>query len=250
MEIARVLAFFAAFVLFFAPAPLAQAHLPYLEEGAPEVTIEKPEISQIYYGWLEGGPAIYYISSPKPFKLYLNLLSPQMSDARVDFSANIYKEGELYDKMNGIDFVWLAFYEPFANDYYIKGPEYGKEVPAGTYQVEIYNSANRGDYALSVGEKEDLSPGEFLRTLSVLPEVKEKFFGKNPWEAYHSFVGLIALVFIVIILVAIYLTISAAWRRSLKDRLDGEDDEYKKNRKSRGENYFDLSEVQRLFGRR
>jgi cbb3-type cytochrome oxidase subunit 3 len=248
MDIAKVATIFAAVVLFFTAAPAAQAHLPYLEEGAAEVAVDKPEISKVYYGWLEGVPVIYKINSKKPFKLYLNLMSPQMSDARVDFSADIYRDGVYFDKINGIDFVWLAFYEPFANDYYIRGPEYEKNVPAGEYQIEIYNASNYGDYALAVGETEDLSVVEFFRTLAVLPQVKERFFGRDPWEAYNSFVGMIAFCLLAVILIILYLVIVSFRRRRMKDRLDNEDDEYKKNRKNRGENYFDLSEVQRLFG--
>jgi len=240
----------AAFLMLFAGVPTAQAYLPYLEENATEVSVARPEVAKIYYGWLEGEPAVYSISSYKPFKLYLNLLSPQMSDSRVDFSADIYKDGVLFDTMNGIDFVWLAFYEPFANDYFIRGPEYDKEVSAGNYQVEIYNSANHGDYALSVGTKEDRSLGEFLRTLSVLPQVKEKFFGKNSWDAYESFMGMIAFALLVVTLIVLYLVGSGIKRRWVESCLDDENDEYKKNRKSRGENYIDLSEVQRLFGHR
>ena len=239
------------FLLLLSAAPAAQAHLPYLEENNTEITVAQPEISKAYYGWLNGMPAVYTISSPKPFKLYLNLMSPQLSDARVDFSADIYdKDGELIQTMNGIDFVWLAYYEPFANDYYIRGPEYEADVPAGIYQVEVRNSSNYGDYVLTVGQKEDQSLGEFIRTMAVLPEVKEKFFGKTGWEAYQGFAGMYALGMLTVIFVVLLLLFFNIRRRILKNRLDNERDEYKNNRGSRGKNYIDLSEVQRLFGGR
>jgi hypothetical protein len=250
MDVRRLATILFVFFLLNA-APAAQAaYLPYLEEGSGQVAVTRPEISQAHYGWLTGSPAVYAISSKKPFKLYLNLMSPQLSDARVDFSADIYKDGELIYTMNGIDFVWLAYYEPFANDYYIRGPEYETDAGPGDYRIEVYNSANYGDYVLAVGKTEDRSLGEFLRTMSVLPEIKERFFGKNPWDAYHGFAGLDALGILLVLLVLLVMSGFAIRRRRLKNRLDHEDHEYKNNRGSRGENYIDLSEVQRLFGRR
>lgn len=248
MDVRKLALNFFVFLLLAAASAVQAAYLPYLEEGSVKVAVSRPEISQAHYGWLDGAPAIYSISSSKPFRLYLNLMSPQLSDARVDFSANIYKDGQLMHSLNGVDFTWLAYYEPFASDYYLRGPEYDINAQPGNYLVEIYNSANRGDYVLSMGRSEDRSLGEFLRAMWVLPDIKEKFFGKNRWEAYNGFGGLVAGGLLVVLLVVIFLVTYEIRRLRLKKRLDKEDDEYKKNRGNRGENYIDLSEVQRLFG--
>jgi len=108
-------------LLLLAASQAAQAaYLPYLEEDNVKIAVSNPEISQAHYGWLAGAPAIYAISSAKPFRLHLNLMSPQLSDARVDFSAKIYRNGQLLEIMNGVDFIWSAYYEPFAGDYYLR----------------------------------------------------------------------------------------------------------------------------------
>lgn len=250
MEAGKVAVIMFIFLMLLGAAFPALAYLPYLEESKTNVAITRPETSQTHYGWLDGRSAVYTISSVRPFKLYLNLMSPRTNDSWLDFSADIYRDGQLIHTMNGIDFVWLVQYEPFANDYYIRGPEYETDAPAGDYRIEIYNSTDRGDYVLAVGKVEDRSLGEFLRTMLVLPEVKEKFFGKNRWEAYQGFGGIALLVLIVVILVILFLAVSSFRRRRLKKRLDDEADEYKKNRGRRGKNYIDLSEVQRLFGDR
>ena len=73
---------------------------------------------------------------------------------------------------DGSNFNWSSWYEPYARDYYWKGPEIGKEtnrefktsypLEAGIYYIKIYNNDNMGHYSLAVGEAE--------------------FFGSNFWE--------------------------------------------------------------------
>lgn len=218
---------FLASLLMLAIAPAASAHLPYLEQGKTEIVVANPEVSKAYYGWLSGSPAVYSIASEKPFLLYLNLLAPQAESGRQDYSAKIYKDGELFAPLDGLDYVWLVNYEPFANDYYSKGPEYESRVPAGDYRIIVYNSGNSGNYVLAVGKTEDLSIGQFMRTLAVLPGVKQEFFGKPWWEAYNNFVGLGALILLAAIGMILYFVISIFMRARLKKRLDNE---YKNNR--------------------
>lgn len=231
----NILFIFAAIILILAQAPVASAHLPYLERDSVKIVANDPEISKAYYGWLGGAPAVYSISSRKPFSLYLNLLSPQTDNGRQDYSADIYdKNGELLDKLDGADYIWLVSYEPFANDYYTKGPEFEKLMPAGDYRVKVYNSGNSGNYVLAIGKKEDLSPGQFARTLAVLPSVKQEFFGRPWWEAFNNLVGLAALVLLVVLLIVIYFIISFFKSRKLKKRLDVEYAQYEDNGKFGG----------------
>ncbi|MFA6375977.1 MAG: hypothetical protein WCX69_01080 [Candidatus Paceibacterota bacterium] len=221
----------AAVVCFFAVALPVSAHLPYLEGDKEETVVADPEVSRAYYGWLSRRPAAYLIDSRQPFSLYLNLLAPQIENARLDFSMKIYKDGDLLETRSGADAFWQVDYEPFANDYYLKGPEYEAQMPAGNYEIEIYNSGNSGNYVLAVGKKEDLSFGQFLRTLAVLPQVKQEFWGKPIWQAYNNFIGLAAFILLVFSLVAIYFIVSFVNNHRLKIKLD---DEYKNNRSTRG----------------
>jgi len=211
---------FAAMILFFASAQIASAHLPCLERGSVEIKIDKPEVSKAHYGWLEGEPAVYRIDSKEPFLLYVNLLSPRVESGHMDYSAAIYKDGEIFAKAVADDSFWLVIYEPFANDYYAKGPEFEQKVGAGKYEIKVYNSGNSGNYVLAVGKTEDLSLGEFLRTLAVLPVVKEEFFGKNWWEAYNNLVGLMALIALAVFLMVFYFVFSFFRRRRMKKILD------------------------------
>jgi len=162
----------------------------------------------------------------------VNLLSPRIDGERVNLSAKIRKNGRLIKTLDGNNDFWLVEYEPFANDYYLKGSEYEARVDAGDYQIEIYNSGSRGNYVLVLGKKEDLSFGEFLRTLVVLPKVKEEFFGKNAWQAYNNLMGLTGFILLVILAMVAYFTFSFFRRYRLKKQLDKEYGKHKDHRVS------------------
>ena len=206
--------------LLFVLALPVEAHLPRMEGANAEIKIERPEISQAFYGWLEGKPAIYSINAKAPFLLYVGLLSPRVEFLRTDFSAVIRKDGELFSRVSAEDSLWPVVYEPFANDYYAKGPEWEQKVPAGKYEIEISNSGNSGSYSLTIGKTEDLSLGGFLCTLAVLPHVKEKFFGVPWWQAYNNLIGVAALIFLAALLIAVYFAASFFKNRRLKKKLD------------------------------
>ena len=86
----------------------------------------------------------------------------------------INENGDVIYQAKGSNFEWNAWYEPYARDWYWKGPEIGANVNldtgfkrsfrmnAGSYLIKIYNDDNLGHYSLAVGEAE--------------------FFGSNTWE--------------------------------------------------------------------
>ena len=81
---------------------------------------------------------------------------------------------DLIYQADGSNFNWEAWYEPYARDWYWKGPEIGGElntetgfkrsflIEGGTYLIKVYNKDNQGSYSLAIGEAE--------------------FFGSNTWE--------------------------------------------------------------------
>ncbi|MCU0652829.1 MAG: hypothetical protein MUD10_01045 [Candidatus Pacebacteria bacterium] len=230
MQMIQAKIIFVAFFLAMVGPEIALAHLPYLEEGATEITVTEPEISKAYYGWLQGSPAVYTIDADKPFLLYLNLLSPRVENGKMDYSMDIYKDGEILQKIYGGDAIWMVEYEPFANDYYSKGPEYEAAAEPGDYRIEVYDSGNSGNYVLAVGKTEDLSLGQFFRTLAVLPKIKTVIFGKPALDAFNNYLGLAALVMLVAFLVIIYFLISFIRNKFLKKRLDHEYQSYRERR--------------------
>ena len=157
------------------------AHQPNLVGIRTHTTVQDPEVSKAYYGELAGKPAVYEIRCDSSFSLYVNLLVPDISGARTDFSADIYHEGLLLTRLDGSDYHWTTFYEPFGNDTYRQGPEYRSRVGPGVYRIEVSNNQNQGKYVLAIGELEKFPPKVILRTLIILPKLKRDFFGKSPW---------------------------------------------------------------------
>tara|TARA_B100001250_G_scaffold75120_1_gene61448 strand:- start:706 stop:1392 length:687 start_codon:yes stop_codon:yes gene_type:complete len=132
-----------------------------------------PEISKAYYGQLTGEPDYFVIKSEKDFLFYTSILSPKTSDSYKWLSLEVQDgNGDILYKADGSKFNWTPWYEPYARDWYWKGPEIGintgKEfhtsfqISAGTYYIKVFNDDNLGHYSLAVGEAE--------------------FFGSNLWE--------------------------------------------------------------------
>ena len=164
------------FILFLFSMTV-HAHQPKLINYSP--TIESPhkvffpEISKAYYSKLTGQPHYYVINSEDDFLFYTSILSPKINEEPSRFSLEVSDGNQnIVYKVDGSNFEWTAWYEPYARDWYWKGPEIGVEsgkefqtsftIDAGTYYIKVFNENNIGHYSLAVGEAE--------------------FFGSNLWE--------------------------------------------------------------------
>ena len=164
------------FILFLFSMPV-HAHQPKLINYSPTIDsphkVIFPEISKAYYSKLTGQPHYYVINSEDDFLFYTSILSPKINEEPSRFSLEVLDEDQnIVYKVDGLDFEWTAWYEPYARDWYWKGPEIGVEsgkefqtsftIDAGTYYIKVFNESNTGHYSLAVGEAE--------------------FFGSNLWE--------------------------------------------------------------------
>ena len=153
------------------------AHQPKLINYSPTIdnphVVIFPEISKAYYSKLTGQPHYYVINSEDDFLFYTSILSPKINEEPSRFSLEVLDgDQNIVYKVDGLDFEWTAWYEPYARDWYWKGPEIGVEsgkefqtsftIDAGTYYIKVFNENNIGHYSLAVGEAE--------------------FFGSNLWE--------------------------------------------------------------------
>jgi hypothetical protein len=174
------------------------AHQPRLEVGVNSsmnnpIVVQNPEISQAFYGDLNGQPDYYKITSDKPFKLYVNLLVPQSPGISGDFvSAQITdSSGKAIALLDGTKSNWTPMFEEFGGDYYLQGPEFVQNVNAGTYYIKIFNANNSGKYSLVVGNIESFPPDESLKALVLIPLLKEQIFGKPVTTLFFEFLGII-----------------------------------------------------------
>ena len=164
------------FILFLFSMPV-HAHQPKLINYSPTIDsphkVIFPEISKAYYSKLTGQPHYYVINSEDDFLFYTSILSPKINEEPSRFSLEVLDEDQnIVYKVDGLDFEWTAWYEPYARDWYWKGPEIGVEsgkefqtsftIDSGTYYIKVFNESNTGHYSLAVGEAE--------------------FFGSNLWE--------------------------------------------------------------------
>jgi len=164
--------------LFLIPA-LAFAHQPRITESR-QTLVPDPEISKAYYGKLTGEPDVYTIEAKEPFDLYVNVLVPDIAGQKKDVSATVSKNGKELAVLEGINFEWKNFYEPFGADSYFMGPEYKARAEAGTYEIRVLSSGNDSKYSLAIGEIEAFDFKETVNVFTIIPELKKNFFEVSP----------------------------------------------------------------------
>lgn len=205
-------------LLFFFLPFTASAHQPRLimDRAGELIEVKKAEISQAFYGELQGQGQDFIVKSEETFELYVNVLSPDIPEATQDFSLAVYKK-----LANGNDLlmftllsnekIWTKYYEPFGGDSYFMGPEKTIELTKGEYVIKLANPNMKGKYVLAVGKKESFPPVEMIRTLITLPKLKAQFFGKSPLTAYFNYSGLF-LLFLIILIIALIWFGPKGWR--------------------------------------
>ncbi|KAF5089337.1 hypothetical protein DSECCO2_30630 [anaerobic digester metagenome] len=185
------------FIFLLASISMVSAHQPRLEVGQNvsyqnPIMVQNPEISQAFYGKLNGSPNYYKIISDKPFKLYINLLVPASPGITANFvSAEVLNSsGESILLINGTDAQWEPYFEEFGGDSYLKGPETTRNLSAGTYYVKVFNSNNQGKYAIAIGDIESFPVDESLKAIVTIPLLKEFFFAKPVTTLFLEFLGI------------------------------------------------------------
>lgn len=184
-------------IVIFLSISMAFAHQPRLASDnstiANPIVVKNPEISQAFYGKLNGNPAYYKIQSNKQFQLYANILVPDIPGAISQLmSVQITdSSGKTIGMLNAKNSTWTPYFEEFGGDNYLKGPEFNQTVPAGTYYLKVFNGDNQGRYSLAIGDIESFPPAETLNTLFLLPIIKANIFQVPVAELFIQFLGLI-----------------------------------------------------------
>jgi hypothetical protein len=211
-------------VAFLLLACMVFAHQPRIVEGGGIVEISNPEISQAFYGDLNGTPAEFEIKSGTPFRLYVGITVPDIPGARTDKSVEVLsvddKGGETRLFLLNGSGKWEPFYEEFAGDDYFQGPEGRGNVNAGTYRIRVSSPDNLGKYALAVGEVESFGLADTVDAIVILPRLKSWFFGKSPFDALFTKIYLFTFLPVFVIAALLALGVWAARRFVLKKAPD------------------------------
>jgi hypothetical protein len=162
------------------------AHQPVIvkKESSKDnpVLVKNSEISYAFYGELDGESHYYKIVSEKPFDLYVNILVPDYSPkseppiTKHDISFEILKDNKSIFTVDGNNSEWKRFYEPYGRDHYYMGPEFDKNVGAGTYIVRVFNKNNTGKYSLATGKIEKFTPWGLIGAIAKARSLDKWFF--------------------------------------------------------------------------
>ena len=169
----------------------AFAHQPRIPEGN-ETIVSDPEISKAYYSKLDGNSHTYTINSQTPFFLYVNILAPDIPNQKKDLYVEIIKDGNLDNPigiLDGNNFKWELFFEPFGHDSYWMGPEYESNVEPGEYQIIVSSENNDTKYSLATGKVETFDFKESMNAYKLIPTIKKDFFNKSPIDFILSPLG-------------------------------------------------------------
>ena len=181
------------FVVFLFAITSSLAHQPILNSDGEmssdqPYVIENPEISKAIYSTLTGTAHFYVISSDKPFNFYAGLTVPKIDDCedyrRFSFLV-LDQDLHLIQELDGQNFEWWEWYEPYGKKWYWVGPEYGEDFKStkifdsGTYYIKVFNNDNKGKYVLAVGDIEKFTPTVIAKTIVTLPKINRKFWDKT-----------------------------------------------------------------------
>jgi hypothetical protein len=198
------------FVSIFMPVYFVLAHQPRIVKNKL-TEVQNAEVSQAFYGELNGTPDFFRIKSDKPFKFYAGVLVPDIKDVGKDVSVEVMKIIDENENkvavclLDGKSFEWVKYYEEFGGDNYFKGPEVRKDLEVGIYDLKVFSPDNKGRYTLAIGEKEEFPVKEIINTIFTLPILKKNFFDRSPFTAFFNYTGLFLAGFILIIIIIIYV---------------------------------------------
>ena len=176
------------FLILLIVLPAALAHQPRLVQDASiedPVLIKDPEISKAYYGILEGSSDYYLLETKTEMPIYINILVPDIENTPFMSTELLDENFDIIYLLDGENFEWEKFYEPYGRDNYLKGPELGQHfkstqnISAGKYYIKVFNEKNIGPYSLAIGYIESFPIKEILNVFFILSIIKILIFDKS-----------------------------------------------------------------------
>lgn len=211
----------------------AQAHQPRIVDSE-KTEIRNPEISQAFYGELQGTPKTFVIESDKDFVLYLQLLVPKMTNADARYSAVAFESTEQgripVASISGESQEWKEYHEEFANDVYLQsqGTEY--QARSGKYEVDVFGNGDSGKFVLVIGKAESFPASEIWNALVVVPQLKKEFFHTTPltlvWTKFGAIGFAVSITLNVLAWLLFQYVAKRILRRDLKERNMGKGERY------------------------
>lgn len=214
-------AIIASIAAIFGLASAVAAHQPVLTMGidsAPDkpIVIDDYVTSQAFYGELDGSPDYYSITISKTSDLYLGILAPD--SGQTDFTVSLSARG-FTDDLGAVK-DWERFYEEFAGDWYLRGPEKTFRLIPETYIVTVSSPSGKGKYALAVGTEERITAAGMAGNLSTLPRLKTEFFGQPAWKVFDGKIFRVFAIIAAIAAIVAIIAIAAIFARRRRIKLE------------------------------
>ncbi len=162
----------------------AQAHKPIIEQRETHsykdaILIPDPDVSWAVYGFLKSHDSVdyYYFDAKNATNLYTELLVPKNtlyanfhpSYAILPFNISPGMGAIVVDGDNNAG----IFYEPFTAITYYRGEQRHTPIKPGRYYLVVFDKGhNRGDYVLTVGEKESFRLGDMPGVISAIIKIR------------------------------------------------------------------------------
>jgi len=185
MKTKKIFLFWGIVFTFISFSQIAFAHQPRLIWEAVSssnypIIINNYDVSQAFYGIFKNSPEYYKVNVKQLSDFHISLLVPDNSNAAVGVSAKVIAlnstDSDTKIFLNGNKSEWKVYYEEFAGDFYLQGPEGERYLKPGEYLIEVSAEKNEGKYVLVVGQKESFPVGEAIRMILSLSKLKLVFF--------------------------------------------------------------------------
>lgn len=156
-----------------------------------ENAIIEVDASRWFFGELEGFPHTFVVTYTEPTVLNVHILLPDIPSTKNNVSGLIVREPEqrgrveLIARMQSASAGWELYDEWTGGDTYRMGPSFSKELPPGTYRVEVSTPNNVEQYVLVYGDMYANDMQGYITRLKNIARVKV-FFGKSSWAIAES----------------------------------------------------------------
>jgi len=208
-------------LIFFFPLGTLFAYVPIPNDPdnvSDVVDIQNPEEEKMFFGHMNSFPHTFEIDSKDSFNLYVEIRVPDIESSKNNISGIIVKENEGSGSVSEVarlpakSVEWESLYEKSEGDHYRVGPQFGKELGAGVYRVEVSTPDNIEKYVLIIGKEKSSEAVGYFEKVRRIAELKA-FFGKSQFSIIESRTVYAPLIFVTLLaLPAVFFVRRRRWR--------------------------------------
>lgn len=163
-----------AILAVLGPVTAAEAHKPRIIEDQQVTIVRDPDVSQAFYGQLNGRPAHFIIDSSAAVSLYSELTVANNANSGRDWRLTI-SGNNLHRSITSNR--WRVFDEPFGGDSYLIGPQFQGAVSRP--RITVSRPGNQGRYILVIGRAESFTPIDAVKAVYQIALIRRYWFNHS-----------------------------------------------------------------------